>query len=325
VRVLIGARRGLGVALFGLILGCGATTQDGTRRGGAGSPAAGQGASASGGSQTSASGGAASDAGAGGNSQPAGGSNGVAGSGVTPGGSPATAGGGGGVANGGVASGGVGGTGGVAGAGEDPNKIVLFDGSEQSFNSWYPRNGGMKAPNPWTNNGDGTMTVKGDDILTKMPFTNVFVHLEYWSPKFDYSPGTDFTQRGASGVFLNGSYELVIVDTFGLSLEPGHENAYCGAIHTISDPLVSACKPGGEWNAYDIEFRAEVCTAGVKTTNAEFVEVRLNGILVQQNVAVAHVTQAGLNETCEARGVLLQNVSTVVPVSFRNIWAIPRD
>jgi hypothetical protein len=284
---------------------------------------AGQGGSASGGRQPSSNGGAAPDAGAGGNSQP-GGSNGVAGAGVTQGGSPA--GGGGGVAGGGVAgTGSVGGTAGIAGTGEDPNKIVLFDGSQETFNGWYPRNGGKMAPNPWTNNGDGTMTVQGSDIVTKMPFTNVFVHLEYWTQKFDYPSGIDYRERGASGVFLKGSFKLVIVDTFGLSVEPGHADAYCGAIDRISEPLVSACKPGGEWNAYDIEFRAEVCTNGVKTTNAEFVEVRLNGILIQQNVEVDHLTQAGLTETCEPRGVLLQSIYSVVPVSFRNIWAIPRD
>jgi hypothetical protein len=47
---------------------------------------------------------------------------------------------------GGVAgAGGIAGTGGVAGtggSGQDPNKIVLFDGSPETFNNWYPRNAG---------------------------------------------------------------------------------------------------------------------------------------------------------------------------------------
>jgi hypothetical protein len=78
----------------------------------------------------------------------------------------------------------------------------------------------MTAANPWTNNGDGTMTVKdgGGDIVSKMSFTNVFVHVEYWSPKFDYPRHTEFRQRGNSGAFLKASYELVIVDTFGLTV-----------------------------------------------------------------------------------------------------------
>jgi hypothetical protein len=204
---------------------------------------------------------------------------------------------------------------------------VLFDGSAETFDSWYPRNRGMAAANPWTNNGDGTMTVKsgGGDIITEMSFTDVFVHVEYLTPKFDYSPTSDWHDRGASGVYLKGSYELVILDSFGLSADDGYEDAYCGAIRSISKPLVPACKMGGEWNAYDIEFRANVCTAGQKARNAEFVEVKLNGKLIQQNVAVDHRTQAGLSETCDPKGVMLRDVSTVVPVSFRNIWAIPRN
>jgi hypothetical protein len=127
-------------------------------------------------------------------------------------------------------------------------------------------------------------------------------------------------------VYLKASYELVILDTSGVPPDDYYADQFCGAIFTISKPLVSACKPGGEWNAYDVEFRAETCTNGVKTANAEFVEVKLNGITVQRNVFVDHPTQAGLTETCEPRGLMLQEtLITVVPVSFRNIWAIPRE
>ena len=222
--------------------------------------------------------------------------------------------------------GGAGGTGGGAGgtggsAGGDAGKVVLFDGSPESFKGWYPRNGQATDPNPWTNNGDGTMTVKGGggDILTKMPFTNVFLHVEYRSPKFD-APPQDPQQRGNSGVYLKGSYEMQVLDTFGLAVQ----NDFCGAVYKISAPLVSACKTAGEWNAYDIEFTANVCTNNTKTTNAKFVQVKLNDMLVQQNIVADHTTQAGLDETCDPRGVMLQDHGTIVPVSFRNIWAIPR-
>jgi hypothetical protein len=296
-----------------------------------------QGGAAAGGSAPSANGGAASSegAGAGGDSHTAAGASSVAGSGAIQAG--ASAGGAGNVAGaGGVAGGGgvagVGGGAGTGGTGEDPNKIVLFDGSPETFSNWYPRFGGMNAANPWINNGDGTMTVKygigGEDIVSKTPFTNVFVHLEYWSPQYDYPPNTYWQSRANSGALLKGSYEVQILDTFGLAPDVSEDQrrGFCGAIYYVSKPLVSACKPAGEWNAYDIEFRAEVCENGVKTTNAEFVEVKLNGILVQQHVTVDHPTQAAMIETCQPRGVLLQETGgTVVPVSFRNIWAIPRN
>jgi hypothetical protein len=223
--------------------------------------------------------------------------------------------------------GGAGGSGGTGGGsnsfcGTEAGKVVLFDGSDATFKSWYPRNGGMNAPNPWTNNGDGTMTVKGDDIVSKMGFQNVCLHVEYQAPKYTYPPNTDPQQRGNSGVYLKGSWEMQVLDTFDLGKT---QNDYCGAVYKVSAPLVSACKTGGEWNAYDIEFQANVCSNGQTTTPAKFIKVNLNGINVQNNVVVPTTeTQAGMTPTCDARGVLLQNHSTIVPVSYRNIWAIPR-
>jgi hypothetical protein len=225
---------------------------------------------------------------------------------------------------GGGASGGTGGGTSTGFCGTEAGKVVLFDGSDTTFKSWYPRNGGMSAANPWTNNGDGTMTVKGSDIISKMGFQNVCLHIEYQAPKYTYAANTDPQERGNSGIYLKGSWEAQVLDTFDLGKT---QNDYCGAIYKVAAPLVSACKTGGEWNAYDIEFQANVCTGGTTTTPAKFVKVNLNGVNVHNNVAVpaANPTEAGLAPTCEARGVLLQNHSSIVPVSFRNIWAIPRQ
>lgn len=251
-------------------------------------------------------------------------SGGSGGSGVGTGGAAGGMGGGTTGGSGGSTTGGSGGGSGGSGgsAGSDAGKVVLFDGTPATFNSWYPRNGGMNNPNPWTNNGDGTMTVKsgGGDIITKMAFSNVFLHVEYRTPKIDVSPA-DPQQRGNSGIYLKGSYEVQVLDTFGFA----PANDYCGAIYKVAAPLVSACKMAGEWNSFDIEFTSNVCTNGTKTTNAKFPEVKLNDTLVQQNTVAGMTTQGGLNETCDPRGVLLQDHGTVVPVSFRNIWVIPRN
>ncbi len=279
---------------------------------GSGSTAAGSGTGGAGGGSPTAGSPAmgGSDSGQAG-SQPLGGSGGTGTGGTGTGGGA------------GGTGGGAGGTGGGAGGagGSDAGKVVLFDGSPASFSGWYPRNGKTTDPNPWTNNGDGSMTVKsgGGDILSKMAFSNVFIHVEYRTPKIDVSPA-DPQQRGNSGVYLKGSYEMQVLDTFGFAVQ----NDYCGSVYKISAPLVSACKIAGEWNAYDIEFTANGCTNGTKTTNAKFIEVKLNDTLVQQNVVADHTTQAGLDETCDPRGLMLQDHGTVVPVSFRNIWAIPR-
>jgi hypothetical protein len=222
---------------------------------------------------------------------------------------------------GGGASAGTGGAaGGTGGVGEDPNKVILYDGSAETFNSWKSvRNGGA---NPWKNNPDKTMTVQTNtgDIQTKMGFQDVFIHLEYMTPKITSAGGGQ--ERGNSGVYLKGSWEVQVLDTFGLA--PADDG--CGAIYEVAAPLVSACKKEEEWNVYEIEFKAQVCSNGQQTAPAKFVEVKLNGTLVQQNVSCpTSETRAGQPPSCDPKGLLLQDHSSILPVSFRNIWIIPRN
>jgi hypothetical protein len=240
-------------------------------------------------------------------------SNGGSGGSAPTGGS----GGSGGSAGGSSGSGGGGGSGGVA---EDPNKVVLLDNTPASFAGWKSvRNGGA---NPWKNNGDGTMTVATNtgDIQSTAAFNDVYVYLEYMSPKWVTEPGDD-QQRGNSGVYMKGSYEAQILNTFGMP--PANDR--CGAIYGVSSPLEVACLDAEEWNVYEIEFQSQKCNGNQKTANARFVSVKLNGKLVQQNVDVPTTTQAGQPESCDPKGILLQDHSTVVPVTFRNIWVIPRN
>ncbi len=212
-----------------------------------------------------------------------------------------------------------GGSGGSGGASEPEGKIVLFDGSDATFKEWKARNNGQD--NPWQNNGDGSMTVKSNtgDIISKQGFQDVFLHLEYKTPKITSAGGGQ--ERGNSGVYLKSSYEMQVLDTYGLA--PMIDG--CGALYSIAPPLVVACNKEDEWNTYEIEFKANVCNNGQKSANAKFVEVKLNGQLVQQNVEADHTTQAGLDESCDPQGVLLQDHSSILPVSFRNIWVIPRN
>jgi hypothetical protein len=302
--------------------GTGSTSGGSDSSGGTGSPVPTAGTTATTGGTDSGQAGSQASAGSGGMIVGTAGTGGAASGGT---GGSASGGTGGSAAGGsGGSGGGSGGTGGGATGfcGSEAGKVVLFDGSDATFKSWYPRNGVMNAANPWTKNADGSMTVKGDDIVSKMGFQNVCLHVEYQAPKYTYPANTNAQERGNSGVYLKGSWEAQVLDTFDLGKT---QNDYCGAIYKVAAPLVSACKTGGEWNAYDIEFQANVCTGGTTTTPAKFLKVNLNGVNVQNNVVVPTTqTEAGLMPTCDARGILLQNHSSIVPVSFRNIWAIPR-
>jgi hypothetical protein len=221
-------------------------------------------------------------------------------------------------------SGGMNGSGGATGTDAGDNRIILFDGSAASFNGWASiRN--LAGPNTWRNNGDGTMTVATGtgDILSKMKFQNLFVHVEYMTPVVQASDVSATGQnRGNSGVYLKGSYEMQVLDSYGTA--PAIDG--CGAVYSIRAPMTSACFMGGQWNTYEIEFQANVCNAqGAKTANARIVRATLNGVLVQQDVEVPNTTTAGQAETCGPQGLLLQDHSSFKPVTYRNIWVIPRN
>ncbi len=192
---------------------------------------------------------------------------------------------------------------------------MIFDGT--NLNEWVSvRNGG---PCPWQLVGDGSMLVAvgTGDIITKKKWQDVFVHIEYKTPMLPANvTGQD---RGNSGVFLKGSYEMQVLDSYGL---PPQIDG-CGSVYGINPPLVVACTKEETWNVYDIEFKAETYNPqGQKTTNARIVSAKLNGQLVQQNVDVPGTTRAGLPETNGPNGLMLQDHSN--RVWFRNIWVIPR-
>jgi hypothetical protein len=112
-----------------------------------------------------------------------------------------------------------------------------------------------------------------------------------------------------------------VLDTYG---QPPAIDG-CGAVYSVSPPLVVACNMQLVWNTYEIEFKAARWSAsGMKLENALFVSARLNGQLVQENVELdVSSTTAGQPDAPGPRGLVLQDHGN--PVRFRNIWAkVPR-
>jgi hypothetical protein len=248
----------------------------------------------------------------------------AAGTGGTGGGLDAAGGAAGAGSGGKAASGGAGGgstgSGGAGGAAE--NRIVLYDGSAATFNGWAQMRN-PDGPNPWRNNADMTMAVVTGtgDIQSKMKFQDLFVHVEYMTPEFQASDPIG-SNRPNSGVLLKGSYEMQIVDTYGQA--PAIDG--CGSVYGVRAPLETACFMGGQWNTYEIEFKANVCDAGgTKTGHARIVKATLNGRTVQQDVPVPTMTVGGLPESCGPAGLSLQDHATFKPLLYRNIWVIPRN
>ena len=191
--------------------------------------------------------------------------------------------------------------------------IVLFDG--KSLDDWTKTDGKTKAA--WKLLEGGIMQVDGGDniISKKMLEGNFKLHVEFRVP---YMPKEKGQARGNSGVYVQGRYEVQVLDSYGLE----SKNNDCGAIYGVAAPLKNACKAPTVWQSYDIEFQSPVCENGKKAKAAR-VTVHQNGELIHKDVEITtDNTTAGLGgDVCKPGPLMLQ--SHGAPVQFRNIWMVP--
>ena len=189
------------------------------------------------------------------------------------------------------------------GASPAAGAVVLFDGSPQSLPRWQP---GAKID-------DGLLYAGCTSVETFRDFT---LHIEFRLP---FMPEARGQARGNSGVYLQGRYEAQVLDSFGLE---GKDNE-CGGIYSVNAPSVNMCLPPLVWQTYDIDFTAARWDEGKKLAHARMT-VKLNGVVVQQDVEVPHATTAApLPEGRQPGPIYLQDHGT--PVRYRNVWVLPRD
>lgn len=184
--------------------------------------------------------------------------------------------------------------------------VVLFDGTQQSLDDHWEQ--GAKLTE------DGLL-VQG--ATSRDQFSSYTLHLEFRTP---FMPTAQGQGRGNSGVYHQGRYETQILDSFGLE---GMMNE-TGGIYSIKAPDLNMCFPPLSWQTYDVDFTAaQFDPAGKKIADA-LLTVRLNGVIVQQDVKASHATTAApLDESSADGPIYLQDHGN--PVRFRNIWVKPRD
>ncbi len=153
-------------------------------------------------------------------------------------------------------------------------------------------------------------------VTTKETFGDAVWHIEFRLP---YQPFDRGQNRGNSGAYVQGCYEVQMLDSFGLE---GKDNE-CGGLYSIAAPRANAALPPLEWQTYDIDFTAPKFADGKKVANARMT-VRHNGILVQDDVEVPVITPAGPQPEERPRGPLhLQEHGC--QVRYRNIWVQPKS
>lgn len=194
-----------------------------------------------------------------------------------------------------------------------PGATVLFDGS--SLKAWQKARGGQGVAAAWPLVEGGVMQVGvgTGDIATAETFDgHIRLHVEFRCP---YLPDKSGQGRGNSGVYLQGRYEVQVLDSYGLKSRDND----CGGIYKVAVPAVNACKAPTVWQAYDIDFRAPIFEGGKKREPAR-ISVRQNGVAIHSDVAIPlDNTVSGLGGDPSRPGpILLQDHGN--PVQFRNIW-----
>jgi hypothetical protein len=194
--------------------------------------------------------------------------------------------------------------------------ISLYAGKAEDLSAnWYRR--GTQSPPDWNVSGDGVATPRGSDITSKQEFGDCYLHVEFRTPA-DAS-GNPVTS-GNSGVGLQGRYEVQILNSYGHRPE-AHG---CGALYSQTAPRVNASKKAGEWQSFDIIFRAPRLDANGQVTEQPRVTVFQNGVLIQNNESFHGPTGIQYGEfhgQPQTGPLVLQGDHD--PVQFRSVWIVP--
>ncbi|MBC7890635.1 MAG: DUF1080 domain-containing protein [Sphingobacteriaceae bacterium] len=191
--------------------------------------------------------------------------------------------------------------------------LVLFNG--KNLDNWVSVKDA--SPAKWELK-DGLLTVvKGaGNISTKQNFIDFQLHLEWRVP---VEPETVKGQeKGNSGVFLLGLYEVQILNSFQ---NRTYRNGQAGSIYKQSAPLANVTNRPGGWNSYDIIFTSPRFRFNGSLETPGYVTVLHNGVAVQNHLALQGTTEEVGPPKLIAHGpgpISLQDHGNAV--SFRNIW-----
>jgi hypothetical protein len=187
--------------------------------------------------------------------------------------------------------------------------VILFDGKDLS--KWKGKDG----PAQWAVKDGAAITNGTGEIRTAQDFGDFQLHIEWSTPTPPKGNGQD---RGNSGVFLFGRYEIQVLDCYH---NVTYADGSAGAVYGQTPPLVNACRPPGEWQTYDILFTAPHFKDGAVETPA-YVTVLQNGIVVQNHTQILGATGHKISPKYTPHGakgpIMLQDHGN--PVRFRNIW-----
>lgn len=198
-------------------------------------------------------------------------------------------------------------------AGRPPSDaIVLFGGT--GLSAWETPDG---EPVPWQSTTEYFQVLPGTGgIQTKQGFGDVQVHVEWTAPE---PPVGEDQDRGNSGVFLMGRYEVQVLDVY---LNRTYPDGQAAAVYGQYPPLVNAMRAPGEWNVYDIVFTRPRFDGQGNLESPAYVTVFHNGVLVQNHEELtgpsSHYERPEYEAHPDRLPISLQDHDH--PVRFRNMW-----
>lgn len=166
---------------------------------------------------------------------------------------------------------------------------------------------------------------RSNHILSKLRFRDADIHVEFQLPE---------TGHGNSGLYIHGHYELQIINSFGKE-KPTQEDM--GALYGFAEPRVNAARKPGEWQVYDVRFKAPRRDVDGKIVEEGSVTVWLNGQKVQDNTRFGeprskyHPYRHGATPFLkDVESELKKSMTGPLflqdhdsPVRFRNVWVKP--
>ncbi len=192
-----------------------------------------------------------------------------------------------------------------------PNESIVLlpfeEGTRPSLAEWTNQN--------WKPLPDGSALVFGGTSQTVRKLGGGTFHIEFLTPFVPYRFGQG---RGNSGVYVNGNYEVQVLDSFGWEAKDN----LCGGIYKAAVPLDKyAPLPPGAWQTYDIIFQPARVDFNGETIQNAVITVYHNGIEIHDKVELEKPTPGSITRGHAVRGPLrLQDHGN--PVRFRNIWFV---
>lgn len=190
--------------------------------------------------------------------------------------------------------------------------IVLFDGTEESKEQAWEKNDTWKVV-------DGAMLSGKGTARTKEGFGDCQLHIEWAAPTEVKGDGQG---RGNSGVFLMGTYEIQVLDSFN---NKTYHDGQAGAIYKQTPPQVNVMRPPGKFNTYDIIWTAPRFKEDGELESPAFITAIQNGVLILNHFELKGDTPFNrpprYKKHSDKLPITLQDHGN--PVRFRNIWVRP--